>query len=125
MQGAAIDLGAYEVPNYYNIIYDANGATGGSVPQDDQKYEENALVTVKVNSDNLVKTGYTFKGWNTQADGKGTAYAVDDTFPMGTDNIILYAEWVANQTYTVKYDANGATSGIVPQDSPLCEENEK
>ncbi|WP_312123970.1 InlB B-repeat-containing protein [Lysinibacillus boronitolerans] len=125
VQGAAIDLGAYEVPNYYNIIYDANGATGGSVPQDDQKYEENALVTVKVNSDNLVKTGYTFKGWNTQADGKGTAYTVDDTFPMGTDNIILYAEWVANQTYTVKYDANGATSGIVPQDSPLYEENEK
>ncbi|MEY2370740.1 InlB B-repeat-containing protein [Lysinibacillus capsici] len=126
VQGSAIDLGAYEVPNnYYNIIYDANGATGGSVPQDDGKYEENALVTVKVNSDNLVKTGYTFKGWNTQADGKGTAYAVDDTFPMGTENIILYAEWVANQTYTVKYDANGATSGIVPQNSPLYEENEK
>jgi len=124
VQGSAIDLGAYEVPSYYKVIYDANGATRGSVPQDDEKYEENALVRVKVNSGNLEKTGYTFKGWNTQVDGKGTAYAVDATFPMGIENIILYAQWIANPTYTVTYDANSATSGTVPLDSTLYEENE-
>ena len=66
------------------------------MPQDDQKYEENALVTVKVNSDNLVKIGYTFKGWNTQADGKGISYAENATFQMGKADVILYAQWTAN-----------------------------
>ncbi|KYG91088.1 hypothetical protein A0U40_16090 [[Bacillus] sp. KCTC 13219] len=107
----------------YSITYDANGATGGNVPQDLEAYEENALVTVKDNSGNLVKAGHTFIGWNTQADGKGTAYAVNTTFQMGAGNITLYAQWTTNPTYRVSYDANGATGGIVPQDLGEYEEN--
>ncbi|WP_202973697.1 choice-of-anchor Q domain-containing protein, partial [Metasolibacillus meyeri] len=37
-QGAAIDLGAYEALPYY-VTYDKNGATGGTVPQDNKTYE--------------------------------------------------------------------------------------
>ncbi|WP_342471674.1 InlB B-repeat-containing protein [Metasolibacillus sp. FSL H7-0170] len=107
----------------YRVSYDANGATGGSVPQDLGEYEENTLVTVQENSGNLVKAGYTFTGWNTQADGKGTAYAVNTTFQMGAGNITLYAQWTTNPTYRVSYDANGATGGIVPQDLGEYEEN--
>lgn len=43
------------------------------------------------------KKGYTFTGWNTQADGKGTSYAADTTINTITaDNgatITLYAQW--------------------------------
>ena len=80
---------------------------------------------VQGNSGNLVRTGYTFKGWNTQADGKGISYAENATFQMGKADVILYAQWTANPTYTVIYNANGATSGTVPKDSTLYEENEK
>ena len=38
------------------------------------------------------RTGYTFTGWNTAADGTGTAYAVGAKIPS-TDNITVYAQW--------------------------------
>ncbi|MGG2053615.1 InlB B-repeat-containing protein [Lysinibacillus pakistanensis] len=108
----------------YTVTYDANGATGGQVPEDHNEYEENEMVTVQSNSGKLVRSGYTFKGWNTQADGKGTVYAENTTFPMGKGNVTLYAEWTKNPTYTVTYDANGAADGQVPQDHNEYEENE-
>ena len=39
------------------------------------------------------KTGYTFKAWNTQADGGGNSYAPGDTFPMRTIDVTLYVVW--------------------------------
>jgi len=41
----------------------------------------------------LVKTGYTFTGWNTAADGSGTDHAVGSTFTMGAADVTLYAKW--------------------------------
>ncbi|WP_201262155.1 InlB B-repeat-containing protein, partial [Lysinibacillus mangiferihumi] len=125
IQGAAIDIGVYEATPYYTVTYSANGATSGTVPQDSIKYEENKTVTVQGNNGNLVKDGYIFAGWNTQADGQGTAYNANETFPMGTADVILYAQWTKpnTPTYTVTYHANGATSGTVPQDSIKYEEN--
>ncbi|WP_337983496.1 InlB B-repeat-containing protein [Lysinibacillus sp. C5.1] len=123
IQGAAIDLGVYETTPYYTVTYNANGATSGIVPQDSTQYEENKIVTVQGNIGNLVKDGYLFAGWNTQADGQGEPYFADETFQIGTTDVILYAQWIKNH-YTVTYDANGATSGQVPQDSALYEENE-
>lgn len=122
IQGRIIDLGAYEA-GFYTVIYDKNGATDGDVPEDIGIYEENNLVTVQNNSGILVKPGYMFAGWNLQADGKGTHYAENSTFLMGTANVILYAQWIKNPTYAVQYDANGATGGQVPN-SNQYEENE-
>ena len=47
--------------------------------------------------------GYTFGGWN-KADGTEWDYASDKV----TDNITLYAKWIAN-TYTVTFDTAGGT----------------
>ena len=67
------------------------------------------------NAGNLVKTGSTFDGWNTAADGKGTTYiAGTGTFQI-TANTILYAKWRV-KTYTIRYDGNGNTGGDVPDD---------
>ncbi len=76
----------------YTVTYDGNGHTGGSVPTDSTVYKENDTVTVLDKGD-LVKTGYTFAGWNTAADGSGTDQAEGSTFTMGAANVTLYAKW--------------------------------
>jgi len=72
----------------YKVTYDGNGATGGSVLVDNNTYEEGATVTILGNTGGLANIdgeteAYYFNGWNTQADGSGTGYVVDDTFHHG------------------------------------------
>ena len=50
----------------------------------------------------FTRTGYTFAGWNTKADGTGTAYG-DNVSVNFTTNVDLYAMWTANQ-YTITYN---------------------
>ena len=101
----------------YEVTYNANGATSGTVPTDSNAYAPGAIVTVSGNTGNLAKSGYVFAGWNSKPDGSGTAYAVNTTFTMNSATVILYASWTSQPVYTVTYDANGATGGTVPTDS--------
>ena len=80
------------------VTYNANGATSGDVPTDATQYNPNASVTVKGNTGNLERTGCTFAGWNTKADGTGTSYAADATFSISA-NTTLYAKWTATVTW--------------------------
>ncbi|WP_173218558.1 S-layer homology domain-containing protein [Paenibacillus alba] len=75
------------------VNYDGNGSTGGTVPVDANAYEQNATVTVYGNTGSLVKSGYSFAGWNTRVDGSGVSYTVGSTFIMGAANMTLYAQW--------------------------------
>jgi uncharacterized repeat protein (TIGR02543 family) len=99
----------------YTVTYDGNTNTGGTIPTDSGTYEASSTVTVLGNTGSLVKTGYTFDGWNTLANGSGTDYAADATFSMGSTNVTLYAKWTA--VYAVTYDGNTNTGGTVPTDS--------
>ena len=101
----------------YEVTYESNGKTGGTVPIDSGAYIPGATVTAKTNSGSLVKTGYSFAGWNTAADGSGDAYAVGSTFAMGNANVTLYAQWALE--YTVTYNGNTPTTGTVPVDAGL------
>jgi uncharacterized repeat protein (TIGR02543 family) len=82
----------------YTITYNGNANTGGTVPTDDNKYAQGATVTVKANTGTLVRTGYTFGGWNTLANGSGNSYAASGsaTFIMGSANVTLYGTWTQN-----------------------------
>jgi uncharacterized repeat protein (TIGR02543 family) len=80
----------------YTVTYNGNGNTGGSVQIDTTKYEQGQTVTVLGNTGNLVKTGYSFSAWNTQANGSGTTYTQAQTFTMGAANVTLYATWTAS-----------------------------
>ena len=80
------------------VTYNANGATTGNVPTDNTEYNPNATVTVLGNTGNLERTGCTFAGWNTKADGTGTSYAADATFSISA-NTTLYAKWTATVTW--------------------------
>jgi uncharacterized repeat protein (TIGR02543 family) len=105
------------VASSYTITFDANGSTGGSVPA---VITGSGNKTLRTNSGLLVLTNYTFKGWNTAADGSGTHYNVSATYNLTAD-VTLYAEWVL--TPQVTYNKNGATGGTTPgsvtQGSPV------
>ncbi|MGF7050178.1 putative repeat protein (TIGR02543 family) [Paenibacillus sp. DS2015] len=103
----------------YRVSYDGNGATGGLVPIDSQPYEIGNSVTVADNTGSLVKTGFTFNGWNTKVDGSGTSYAANDTFNISAANVILYAAWDINQ-YTLSFESNGG-SVVAPQNKSYNE----
>ena len=94
LQGASCDIGAYEyeIP-IYTVTYHGNGNIGGSVPTDSNDYLTGDIVTVLGNTGALTKTGFTFNGWNTAADGTGTSYAGGNTFAMGLADVTLYAQW--------------------------------
>ncbi len=79
----------------YMVTYDGNGSSQGTVPTDSNRYLANAEVTVTAQGD-LRKTGYSFVGWNTRADGGGTDYAPAASFQMPGESLTLYAKWTAN-----------------------------
>ncbi|MGN0709873.1 MAG: InlB B-repeat-containing protein, partial [Anaerovoracaceae bacterium] len=78
--------------NDYKVAFDANGGTG-SMPDQDMTYDKAAGLT----QNTFTRDGYTFEGWNTQADGKGTAYAdkesVKNLAAEKGGKVTLYAQW--------------------------------
>jgi len=96
----------------YTISYDANSATSGTAPGSQTKTHGMSL-TLRTNTGNLTKTGYTFDGWNTNSSGTGTNYPAGGTYTANTSET-LYAKWTPLSTYTISYDANNATSGTAP-----------
>lgn len=57
------------------------------------------------------RTNFTFKGWNTAANGSGTSYTAGQSIAHLTTNLPLYAQWEAYPVVT--YNAN---SGALPSD---------
>jgi hypothetical protein len=68
------------------------------------------------NTGALVKTGNTFVGWNTAADGSGSTYFPGQSISYIEASVSLYAIWYSGTTYTLTYNINGGT-GTVPVDS--------
>ncbi|MDA8902048.1 InlB B-repeat-containing protein, partial [Aquiluna sp.] len=75
----------------YAVTYNSNSATGGTVPASQSKVHGVAL-TLATNSGSLVRTGYTFAGWNTGTDGLGTTYAAGATYSVEAADE-LFAKW--------------------------------
>jgi len=79
-----------EKTNTYTVTYNGNGNTGGTAPaKAEVKIGEKVIIP---DAGTLVKTGSTFEGWNTKADGTGTTYQKDEEFTP-TKNTTLYAKW--------------------------------
>jgi len=114
LPGSADNSGAADSVAYYNLTYDGNGNTGGSVPVDSANYVSGSSVTVRANTGSLTKIGYTFVGWNTSASGGGSSYAPASSLVMGSSNLTLFAQWTAEAVYTVSYNGNSSDSGSAP-----------
>ena len=80
----------------YSVTYNGNTNDSGSAPTDASTYMNGELITV-LGEGTLAKTGYTFDGWNTAANGSGTDYGESDTFEMGSIDVNLYAKWVVRE----------------------------
>ena len=103
--GETLKASTYVAKWVTEITFNANGGAGSMAVQ--QVTEGDKTTTLTSNA--FTKTGYTFTGWNTAADGKGTSYGADavaSTVPNGTT---LYAQWTAN-TYTIQF--SGGTGAI-------------
>ena len=87
-------------PVTYTMTYNANGATSGSVPSNGSFTSGGSATTVATNSGSLQRTGYTFSGWNTSANGNGTAYAAGTGSYSTNANVTFYAEWAPIPTTT-------------------------
>jgi uncharacterized repeat protein (TIGR02543 family) len=113
------NIGYYQsTATSFSVTYNGNSNTSGTVPEDATMYSTADTVTVLTNSGSLLRSGYTFDGWNTASDGSGTDRAINSTFEMGSANVILYAKWNLETTrYSVTYDGNSNTTGTVPVDA--------
>ena len=87
------------------ITFDKNDGSGTTVTQT-VPYGESATL----NANSFTRTGYTFSGWNTKADGSGTAYGDGASVSLSSD-VTLYAQWQLN-TYSYSFDANGGTGSM-------------
>ena len=89
------------------LKYDANGGTGTMA---DSVHPTDTVFNLTTNA--YARTGYSFSGWNTQADGTGTPYADGASYTMPAGGAILYAQWTINQ-YTITFDSAGG-SAVAP-----------
>ncbi len=111
-------------PIEYEIQFVPNGGTGQIMPSQEMIYDR---------EDNLhgniyFREGYTFAGWNTEADGTGEGYddkaAVKNLTAKDGGISKLYAQWNAN-TYWVMFDANDMVSGAMKQQEMIYDTAEK
>ena len=101
----------------YTVIYSDNVEDETiDVPTDSNNYATGAVVAIS--SIAPERSGYTFAGWNTATNGTGIAYAAGGTLGVGATDVILYAQWTIEPTYTVTYDDNADNETIdVPADN--------
>lgn len=84
------------------ITYNGNGATSGKMSK--QTGYTNSTITLKKNA--FKKTGYSFAGWNTKKNGKGSSYTNKQKVSSFTGNVTLYAQW-ETPTYKITYKLDG------------------
>lgn len=99
-------------PHTYSIAFNGNGSESGSMEEQSMTYD----VAKALSDKGFTKTGYTFTGWNTKANGSGTAYQnkeeVKNLSSVDGITLNLYAQWSANERtkYTVNYVYQGLSS---------------
>lgn len=113
LDNVTVTLYAQWTPITYTVKYDKNNATSGTVADSTHTFD----VSKNLNANAYTRTGYTFKGWNTKADGSGDSFtdsqSVKNLTITDKDTITLYAQWTAN-TYTVSFNKNSGSGSTVP-----------
>lgn len=94
----------------YKVIYDANGGSGSVA--DDKSYKSGEWATIK-SASSLSRPGYSFANWTVERSGSGNSYNSGNTLQIGSDSIILWAQWIRNAC-TISFNGNGATSDASP-----------
>ncbi|NLY19833.1 MAG: DUF1542 domain-containing protein [Tissierellia bacterium] len=84
----------YDISFIYGLIvlYDGNGNTGGTVPEDDNNPYKKDTNVVVLGKNDLVREGYEFLGWAKDKESKSPDYEPGESFVI-EKNTILYAVW--------------------------------
>jgi uncharacterized repeat protein (TIGR02543 family) len=90
-----------------SLSYNGNNNTGGKNVVDKNLYTKGEKAVVLQNT--WYKYNYEFTGWNTKADGSGTAYMPDDEIELKA-NTILYAQWSRKKQVNINYVASAGGS---------------
>ena len=105
---ANITVYAQWTANTYTVTFSKNNSDAGSTEASPQtRTVTRPVTTVNLPTTEPTRTHYTFSGWNTQADGSGTAFT---SSTVVTGNITVYAKWTG-VTYTVTFDKNNSDAG--------------
>ena len=99
---------SFQVSGTATITYNGNSNTSGTVPSSATP-STGATYTVASNDGTLARTGWTFAGWNTAADGSGQTYAAGSGQFTVSGSLTLYAHWTASVTYNAN-SGSGAPS---------------
>jgi len=79
--------------NSYTVAYHGNGSTDGVTASSSHTYGTASSLTLY----GFARRGFAFTGWNTAADGSGTAYAdgasVLNLTTINSATVTLYAQW--------------------------------
>ena len=110
-------LYAHWIPNTYTVNFDKNDSSAtGTMPGQIMTYGNTTALTPNA----YVKTGYSFKEWNTAANGTGTSYldkaSVSNLATSGT--ITLYAQWVQKAKFDTGENVNIKMKTLAGADSP-------
>ena len=104
----------------YELIYNANFGETPATKADEENVAQIYATSYKitVNENTFVRDNYTFIGWNTAADGTGTAYAAGSAVALTAEknSAVLYAQWKENPKYAFELTYN-ANFGEAPETS--------
>lgn len=92
----------FKIAGTYTITFDSNTGTGEMQDQIILPW-----ISTNITTNTYIKNGYSFNGWNTEADGSGTAYS-DGGAVSNLGDIRLYAQWLMD-TYEIIYNLNNGT----------------
>ncbi|KFJ08272.1 MULTISPECIES: InlB B-repeat-containing protein [Bifidobacteriaceae] len=91
-------------PEYSATVSYNNNGGKGSIDSQTVSYTIDHPGQVTLSDGNAFsRDGYSFKGWNTQADGSGTFYAPSSDLSNITSDITLYALWEKNEVNSTVY----------------------
>jgi uncharacterized repeat protein (TIGR02543 family) len=83
------NIQAFVFDEVYTVTFNVNG---GSVTMSAESYTTGVAKVLTANA--FTFTGYTFTGWNTAANGSGTAYTDGQIITISAD-VSLCAQWIA------------------------------
>ena len=89
------------------VAYNPNGGTSSI----DDQHSLDGTAVAALDADGLAYADHVFVGWNTAADGTGTAYLVGNDVNAGTTLYAQWCEWFNAETAdsVVKVETNGTT----------------
>ena len=76
-----------------NVVYDKNAKDAKGSHANTTGWQYTDVTIPSDTSKSFTRAGYVFLGWDTQADGNGTAYKDGSQVPLQDKDITLYAQW--------------------------------